>query len=146
MSTSTVIDLCEIIRPMTTRDEVLGRRVARELKHLRETYSDLHNLTVQEFAEHVGVTKKHLYQLENAKHSPTIDTLARICRTCDSSIVAFFYKIITHAELAEIQRESAEERKWIELLVMGLSNPATRRVVMDAATTVRELLAMFDVR
>src|SRR5688572_26384947 len=85
----------------STRDKKLGGWVARELKQLRKTYMDTHGMTnVQQFADLIPLSKRHIYQLESGESSPTIETLAQILRTCNSNLVEFFNKMATRAELA----------------------------------------------
>ena len=128
---------------MLTRDTKLAGWVARELEQFRKTYMDEHGIaSVQQFASLVGVSKRHIYQLEKGVSSPTVETLSQILKTCNSSLVEFFCKMASRAQLAEIDNASAVEREWITTLISGLSHPKTRRHVEDAARNVRELLSL----
>lgn len=145
MSRTRVIELYENLGTMIVDDAKLKEWVARELFHLRKTWMDANGYTSQEkFADLVGLPWKTIDNIENQRHTPGVDTLNHIVVACDSNLAEFFQRVVTRMELASIQRESREETALIEVLVKGLANPKTKKVVALTAEAVGEILSALE--
>lgn len=132
------------VNPKERYAAIVASFVARHLYNLRHDYSTAHDITVDEFAARVGVSKKHLYALERGEGSPTVATLNKILQACDTDLVEFFHRLITHAKLADIEAKSAEDERIVSLLVEALSNARARVVVEGAAASVAAFFASED--
>lgn len=122
------------------RDTKLLKWVGRELNNLRISYCAAHNMTMDQFAQRVGITKKHLYALFRAESSPGIDTLNQILVSCNSNLLDFFQRLAKYETFLAIQKTHQKDYGTVELLITGLSNPKTRPVVEGAASAVAAFL------
>lgn len=140
MSTVKIVELYEntsaVTNPKERYEERLASFLKRHLRNLRQDYCAAHDITVDEFAARVNVSKKHLYALERGESSPTVRILNRILEACDTDLIEFFHKLITHAKLADIEAKSAEDERIIKLLIGALSSSRARVVVEGAAASV----------
>jgi transcriptional regulator with XRE-family HTH domain len=132
--------------PVVKVDEKLAKLVGRALNNLRVTYCEVNHVTMEKFAKKVGVSKKHLYALEAGKSSPTVNTLNSILKACNSDLLDFFYRLVTHGRLAEIKLKTSEDERLIKIMISGLGHPKGRILVESAAAGVSAFLDLDSVR
>lgn len=144
-----IVDLAENVGPVGAdikRDERLLRWVGRELNNLRISYCEAHNLSMDDFADHVGVTKKHLYALFRAEASPGIDTLNQILVSCDSDLILFFHRLKTYERILSVREETDKDYRTLEKLAAALSLDRARPIVEGASAAVSVFLDLEDVQ
>ncbi len=149
MSTVKMIELYENVSTVSTaaekRDKKLADWLGWQLQCLRKTYCHAHGITMDVFAERVGMSKKRYYELERSEDgSTTVAKLNGILEACDTDLSEFFSRLITHAKLADIQVKYEKDEELISNLVKALSHPRARSVVEGAAVAVATFLGTED--
>jgi transcriptional regulator with XRE-family HTH domain len=82
---------------------IVGKRIREERKR--------RNLTLQEMAEHVGLSVPYLSQIENGRVNINISNLESISKALDVPIINFF----VNGPLPEINVVRQNERRWFAL-------------------------------
>jgi DNA-binding XRE family transcriptional regulator len=139
------VEVLEIFPSMRITKEELLTWAAEHIQYLRKSYMFASKIaedkiSQEKFADRAGVEWRTIYNIENDHQEPGLWTLHKIVTAADSNLAEFCSQLVTRMELASIQRKSKDEQEWIQVLIRGLANPTTRKIVQHAAEHVADVL------
>lgn len=128
----------------TLREWIRAELKARRLDYMHTKGRTAGVTSVAKFAKRAKISVEYVYKLERGESSPTAETLNDWLAACDVSLYEFFQKLISEAELSEVDKHSRDDAEVLRVLRKGMSYGPSRGMVVDTAGHVSEFLKLAE--